>query len=75
LKGIGVSAGSACTSGSMEPSHVLKAMAVEPALAQGSVRFSLGRENTDRDIDYVLKELPEIVSRLRSISPLYQAER
>lgn len=75
MKGIAVSSGSACTSGSLEPSHVLKAMNVEPATAQGSIRFSLGRDNTEDDIGYVLKVLPEIVSRLRKMSPLYRSKR
>ena len=72
LQGIAVSSGSACTSGSLESSHVLKAMGVDPATAQGSIRFSLGRSNTEDDIDCVLKILPEIVSRLRKMSPLYK---
>jgi len=72
LKGVAVSTGSACTSGSLEPSHVLKAMGVEPAVAQGSIRFSLGRDNTEEDIDYVVSVLPEIVARLRAMSPLYR---
>ena len=71
MKGVAVSTGSACTSGSLEPSHVLRAMNVPPATAQGSLRFSLGRGNTDQDVDYVLETLPEIVGRLRQISPLY----
>lgn len=75
LQGIAVSSGSACTSGSLEPSHVLSAMGVDPATAQGSVRFSLGRENTQEDIDYVLKVLPDIVSRLRAMSPLYRKNK
>jgi len=70
LKGIGVSSGSACTSGSLEPSHVLKAMGVDAALAQSSVRFSLGRMNTEEDIHYIIEVLPEIVKKLRSMSPL-----
>ncbi|MBU0533960.1 MAG: cysteine desulfurase NifS [Candidatus Omnitrophica bacterium] len=72
LQGVAVSSGSACTSGLLESSHVLKAMGVDPATAQGSVRFSLGRDNTEEDIDYVLQVLPDIVSRLREMSPLYR---
>lgn len=75
LKGIAVSSGSACTSGSLESSHVLKAMGVEPAIAQGSIRFSLGKDNTEEDVDYVLEVLPEIVIRLREMSPLYRKKR
>jgi cysteine desulfurase len=75
LQGIAVSSGSACTSGSLEPSHVLSAMGVDSATAQGSVRFSLGRDNTQEDIDYVLQVLPDIVSRLRAMSPLYRKNK
>ena len=75
LKGIAVSTGSACTSGTLEPSHVLSAMDVPPAIAQGSLRFSLGKGNTEEDIEYVLKVLQEIVSRLRSMSPLYKPNK
>lgn len=71
LKGIAASSGSACTSGSSEPSHVLKAMGVPPELAQASIRFSLGRGNSQADIDYTMEVLPEIVERLRSISPFH----
>ncbi len=70
LKGIAVSSGSACTSGTLSASHVLKAMGVDPALAQGSIRFSLGMSNTKEDINYVLDVLPEIISRIRAMSPL-----
>lgn len=67
-KGIGVSSGSACTSGTLEPSHVLLACGLGPQLAHGSIRFSLGRETTKQEIDYVLKILPGIVKRLRKIA-------
>lgn len=70
LKGILASTGSACTSGSLEPSHVLAAMAVPPEIAQGSIRFSFGYENTLEDVDYCLAEIPPIVKRLRDMSPL-----
>lgn len=75
LKRIAASSGSACTSGSLEPSHVLKAMGVDAAVTQGSVRFSLGRANTQADIDRVIKELPPIVGKLRDISPLYDVRK
>ncbi len=67
--GICASSGSACTSGSLEPSHVLRAMGVPFTFAHGSVRFSLSRYNTDEDVDHVLRELPPIITRLREISP------
>ena len=66
------SSGSACTSGSLEPSHVLRAMKVPFEFAHGSIRFSLSDENTEAEIDLVLKELPPIVERLRAISPFYK---
>ena len=72
MEGIGVSTGSACTSGSLEPSHVLTAMGIDPAETQGSVRFSLGRDNTKEDVDYILGVLPSIIKRLRDMSPLYE---
>jgi cysteine desulfurase len=74
LKGIAASTGSACTAGSLEPSHVLEAMGVPPQLAQGSLRFSLGWDNKEEDIDYTVETLKEIVGRLRKMSPLYQQE-
>jgi cysteine desulfurase len=68
-KGICASSGSACTSGSLEPSHVLRAMGVPFTCAHGSIRFSLSRFTTDGEIDTVIRELPPIIRRLREISP------
>ena len=67
--GICASSGSACMTGSLDPSHVLVAMGLSPERARGSVRFSLGIENTDEDVNYLLKHLPSIVSKLRRASP------
>ena len=75
LKGIAASTGSACTSGSLEPSHVLIAMGVAPEIAQGSIRFSLGRDNRKEDIDYTVKNLVEIAGRLREMSPLFAGKK
>ncbi|MDD5436107.1 MAG: cysteine desulfurase NifS [Candidatus Omnitrophica bacterium] len=72
MEGVGASTGSACTSGSLEPSHVLSAMSVDAADIQGSVRFSIGRDNTKEDINYVVGVLPPIIKRLRDMSPLYE---
>jgi cysteine desulfurase len=72
MKGIAVSSGSACTSGAAEPSHVLTAMGMEPVTAQGAVRFSMGRSTTREQLNYVLRELPPIVERLRAMSPVYR---
>ncbi|HBV88984.1 MAG TPA: cysteine desulfurase NifS [Desulfosporosinus sp.] len=71
MLGIAASSGSACTSGSLDPSHVLLGMGLIHEIAHGSLRFSLGRQNTEEDIDYVLEQLPKIVERLRMMSPLY----
>ncbi len=68
LKSIAVSSGSACTSGSIEPSHVLAALGLDPQTALSSLRFSLGRGNTMEDVDYVMNNLPEVVSRIRGIA-------
>ena len=70
MLGVAVSSGSACTSGTLSASHVLLAMGVDPAVAQGSVRFSLGKDNTEGDVDFVLENLPKIVEKLRKLSPL-----
>jgi cysteine desulfurase len=67
--GIAASSGSACTSGSLEPSHVLRAMGIPFTSVHGSIRFSLSRYNTDQDVDYVLQHIPRIVERLLEISP------
>jgi cysteine desulfurase len=69
--GVAASSGSACTSGSLEPSHVLTAMGYPHEVAHGSLRLSLGRENTEEDVDYVLEILPGIIAKLREMSPLY----
>jgi cysteine desulfurase len=71
MEGIAVSTGSACTTDSAEPSHVLSAMGVPANIAQGSVRFGLGRSTTRADVERVLAVLPGVIERLRSISPLY----
>ncbi len=70
-QGICASSGSACTSGSLEPSHVLSALGVSPEQAVGSVRFSVGKDITDTDIDTLLVVLPDIVAQLRAVAPLY----
>jgi cysteine desulfurase len=70
-KGIAVSSGSACASGSLEPSHVILALGLGAEEAHGSLRVTLGRENTGEEVDYFLAEFPGIVEKLRSMSPLY----
>ena len=72
MEGICVSTGSACTSGSMEPSHVLAALGLPPRLAQGTVRFSLGKDNTEAEIDEVIEKVPKIVEQMRGLSPAYK---
>ncbi len=69
LKGVAVSTGSACSSGSTEPSHVLVAIGLSQDTGHGSLRFSFGKDNTKEDVDYVLETLPAIVGKLRSLSP------
>ena len=71
MQGVAVSSGSACTSGSLDPSHVLLAMGLSHGEAHGSLRLTLGRDNTPADIEYVLSALPPIVDRLRQMSPLF----
>lgn len=75
MMGVATSSGSACTSGSLEPSHVLIAMGLSHEMSHGSVRFSLGRSNTDEDIDYIIETMPPIVERMRMMSPLYDAKK
>ena len=70
LQGIAASSGSACSSGSLDPSHVLSAIGLNHQTAHGSIRFSLGRGNSDDDIDYILEKLPPIIEKLRQISPI-----
>jgi cysteine desulfurase len=72
MQGVAVSTGSACSSGSLEPSPVIRALGRDDELARGSIRFSLGRDTTDEEIAYVLEVLPRAVENLRRLSPLYQ---
>ncbi|HEV2864613.1 MAG TPA: cysteine desulfurase family protein [Pyrinomonadaceae bacterium] len=72
MQGVAVSTGSACSSGSLEPSPVIRALGRDDELARGSIRFSLGKDTTAEDIDYVLEVLPRAVENLRRLSPLYQ---
>ena len=70
LKGLSVSTGAACSSGAIEPSHVLTAMGLSPDRARASIRFSLGKQNTADDVDFALQLMPEVVTRLRELSPV-----
>src|SRR5205085_7322071 len=72
MQGIAVSTGSACSSGSLEPSPVIRALGRDDELARGSIRFSFGKDNTDEEVDYVLEALSRAVENLRRLSPLYQ---
>lgn len=74
ILGISVSTGSACASGSLEPSHVLMATGVGPELAHGSIRFSLGQYTTDEEIDFILKEVPPVIKKLRGFSTVIHKE-
>ena len=71
LKGLAVSTGAACSSGAIEPSHVLTAMGLRPDRARASLRFSLGKQNTAEDVEFALGLVPETVARLRELSPLW----
>ncbi len=75
LEGIAVSTGSACTSGSLEPSHVLMSMGIDALYSQGSVRFSFSIFNTEEEIGYVMEKLPAIIARLRAMSPVYPGDK
>jgi len=75
LEGICASTGSACSSASLEPSHVLLALGLPPEQAHGSLRFTMGRENTEADVERVLEVLPGIVARLRAMSPLLKTQK
>src|SRR5229473_2854656 len=74
LKGLAVSTGAACSSGALEPSHVLLAMGIRPDRARASVRFSLGKQNIAEEIDFALALVPETVARLRELSPVYKKQ-
>lgn len=73
MLGIAASSGSACTSGSLDPSHVLMAIGLPHEIAHGSLRLTIGDFTTDEDIDYIIEHLPKVIERLRSMSPLYDA--
>ena len=75
MAGICSSTGSACSSNSLEPSHVLLSIGVPVEVAHGSLRLSLGRDNTEEDVDYILEVLPGVVQRLRDMSPIYPGNK
>ena len=75
INDVAVSSGSACTSATIEPSHVLKALGVSDDLAHSSIRFGLGRFNTEEEVDYVAARVVETVKRLRELSPLYETAK
>jgi cysteine desulfurase len=71
-EGISASTGSACSSGSLDPSHVLMSLGLDHAMAHGSLRLSLGESTTEEDIDHVLEVIPRVVERRRNMSPLWE---
>jgi cysteine desulfurase len=73
--GIAASSGSACTSGSLEPSHVMRAMNIPYTAAHGSIRFSLSRFTREREIEWAIEQMPDIVARLRTLSPYWQQDK
>ncbi len=73
MKGICASSGSACASGSLDPSHVLLAIGVPHEIAHGSIRFSVSEDTTEEEIDYVIEEMPKIIEKLRAMSPMFEA--
>jgi cysteine desulfurase len=73
LKGVAVSTGAACSSGAIEPSHVLTAMGLSAERARASLRFSLGKQNSSADVDLLLEMLPATVGKLRELSPMWRA--
>jgi cysteine desulfurase len=75
IKDVAVSSGSACTSASLEPSYVLRAMGLDEELAHSSIRFGLGRFNTEEEVDFVAQLMIDKVSRLREMSPLYEMHK
>jgi len=75
INDVAVSSGSACTTATLEPSHVLRALGVPEDLAHSSIRFGLGRFNTEEEVDYVANRVVETVKRLRELSPLYEAAK
>jgi cysteine desulfurase len=74
LKGLAVSSGAACSSGAIEPSHVLLAMGLSPQRARSSIRLSMGKQTSSEDIEFAIRVIPETVGRLREISPLYHKQ-
>ena len=75
LKGLAVSTGAACSSGAIEPSHVLTAMGLRTDRAKASIRFSFGKQNTPEDVDFALGLIPETVERLRTLSPVWPSSK